>query len=71
MSDHIATVQPLNPPNKGVHTHSVQKEGEDWAHTNKTTGYVTIQPGRTNTVICPETGKPHEYRQLMKGPEKP
>ena len=24
-----------------------------------------------NVVICPETGKPQEYRHLMKGPDKP
>ena len=42
MANHIATVQPLNPPNKAVHTYSVQKPGEYWAHPNNTTGDVTI-----------------------------
>ena len=70
MANHTATVQPLNPPNIAVPTYSVQKTGEDWSHTNNTTGDVTIQTGRMNTVICPETGKPQEYRHLMKGPDK-
>ena len=52
MANHIATAQPLNPPNKAVPTYSVQKIGEDWAHTNNTTGDVTIHPGRMNAVIC-------------------
>ena len=52
MANHIATVQPLNPPNKTIHTYSVQKSGEDWAHTNNTTGDVVIQPGRMNALIC-------------------
>ena len=71
MSDHIATFQPLNPSNKAVHTYSVQKAGEDWAHTNNTTGDMTIQPGSMNALICPYTIKPQEYRHLMKGPDKP
>ena len=58
LAKNIATVQPLNPPNISVPTYSVQKTGEDWAHTNKTTGDVTIHPGQMNAVICPETGKP-------------
>ena len=71
MSKHTATVQPLNPPNKSVHTYSVQKSGEDWAHTKNTTGDVTIQIGRMNAIICPDTEKPQEYMHLMKGPDKP
>ena len=58
ISNHIATVQTLNTPNKAVPTYSVQKTGEDWAHTNKTTGYVTIHPGQMNAVICLDTRKP-------------
>ena len=58
MANHMKTLQPPNPPNKAGHTYSVHKSGEDWAHTNKTTGDVMIQPGRMNDVIQPETGKP-------------
>ena len=59
MSNHIATVQLLNPPNEAVHTYLVQKSGEDWAHTKNTTGYVTIQPGRMNAVTRLDTGNPN------------
>ena len=58
MANHIATVQPLNPPNIAVPTYSVQKIGEYCAHTNKTTGDVTIHPGQMNVVLCTETGNP-------------
>ena len=71
ISNHTATVQLINPPNKAVHTYSVQKVGVDWAHTNNTTEDVTIQPGRMNTVIFLDTGKLQEYRHVMKGPNKP
>ena len=71
MANHIEKVQPLNPPNKVVYTYSVQKVVEDWAHTKNTTRDMTIQTGRTNAVICPETGKTQEYRHLMKRPDKP
>ena len=53
MPNHIATFQPLDPPNIAVPTYSIKKTGEDWAHTNKTTGDVTIHPGRMNVVILP------------------
>ena len=56
MSNLIATGQPLNPSTKAVHTYSVQKLGEEWAHTNNKTGDVTIQPRQMTAVIFPETG---------------
>ena len=57
MTNHIATLQPLNPPNIAFPTYSVQKTGEYWAHTNKTIGEVIIHLGQMNAVIWPETRK--------------
>ena len=71
MANHAATVQPKNPPHIAVPIQSVHKIEEYWEHTHKTTGGVTIHPGRINEVICPETGKPQYYRHLTKGSDKP
>ena len=71
MAKHVATVQPQNPHHIAFTAYSVHRTGEDWAHTNKTTGYVTIHPVQINAVILPDTRKLQEYMHLMKGPDKP
>ena len=53
MANHIATFQPLNPPNIAVPTYSFQKTVEDWEQINKTTGDMKIHPGQMNALICP------------------
>ena len=68
MVNHVATGQPQNPRYIAVPVYSVHKTGEDWAHTNKTTGDVEIHPGQINVIMCPETGKQQEYSHLMKVP---
>ena len=70
MANHVAIFHPQRPPHIIVPTYSVHKTGEDWAHTNKTTGDMTIHPVKIKAVMCPETGKPQEYRYLMKDNEK-
>ena len=71
MSNHVATIPPPikmlapAPTNTAVHI-----TGEDWLHTNRTTGEVTIHPGIINAFVFPETGKSQDYRHLMKGPDK-
>ena len=71
MANHVATVQPLNTPEMAIPAYSINKTGEEWAHTNKTTGDMKIHPVQLNAVICPDTGKLQEYRHLLKGPNKP
>ena len=71
MDIHVATVQPLNPPNIAVPKYSVHKTGEEWEHTKKTTGVLIIHLGQMNAEICPDNGKPQDYRHLMKGPKNP
>ena len=36
MVNHIATVQPINPPNIAIPKYSDKKIGEYWAYNNKT-----------------------------------
>ena len=71
MGNHVAKFQPYRPTQTAVPTYTIHRTGEYWAHTNKTTGEVTIQPRQINAVVCPETGNPQEYRPLMKGTDKP
>ena len=71
MANHMATIPPHRQPPTSLPKYMVHRTGEDLAHTNKTTGEVTIHPEQINTVIFPETGKSQEYIHLMKGPDKP
>ena len=60
MANHVETVQMHIPPHIPIPTYTIHIPGEDWAHTNMTTGEVTIQKGQINTVTCPGTGKIQE-----------
>ena len=40
--------------------------GDDWAVIDQETVNLALQPGMTNTVIWPETGKSQEYHHLTK-----
>ena len=71
MANHVSIVHPRRPPLIQVPPYTVHKAGKDLAHTNKTTVDVTIHTCQINAFICPETGKPQEYRHIMNGPDKP
>ena len=58
MANHVETVHPHRPLQKSVPAYMIHITEEYWAHTNKTTGEVTTQPGQINAAISPETGKP-------------
>ena len=69
MENHEATINtPPSKPSKPAPI--VRPAGEDWAVIDQVTGKLTLQPGRANSVIFPETGKVQEYRHLIKGTEK-
>ena len=70
MANHVATVLPYRLPQKSVPAYTIHIIGKEWAHANKITGEVTIQPDQINAVACPDTGNPQEYRHLMKGTEE-
>ena len=67
MANHISTAQPLNLSNIAVPTYSVQKTGEYWSQTNKTTGDMTIHPFHMNAAIFPEIGKPPRVKSPNEG----
>ena len=71
MANHVETFHSQRPSHIAVPALSVHKIGEDWAHTNKKKGDMKIHPSQINAVVCPETGKPQDYRYLIKGPDKP
>ena len=56
MANHVATINtPPYTPRKPAPL--MRPAGEDWEFTDQVTGKLTLQPGRANAVICPETGK--------------
>ena len=70
MANLVETFPPPRQPPTSLLAYKVHRKGEDWAHTNKTTGEVKIQTLQTNANIFLETGKSQEYRHLIKGPGK-
>ena len=71
MANHVAKITPPRQPPNTLPAYMVHRTGENWSHTNKTKGEVTIHPGKMNAIIFPETGKSQEYSHLIKGPSKP
>ena len=57
MPNNVATITTPRQPTTSLLAYTVHRTGEEWAHTNKTTGEVTIYPGEINAVICTDTGK--------------
>ena len=69
MSNHVAKIN--TPPSKPSKTAPIfLPEGEECAVINQVTGNLILQPGRSNAVIWPKTGKSQEYRNLIKVLEK-
>ena len=56
-NDMTKILMPIKMPTPTPTITTVLKTGEKRVHTNSTTGEVTIRPGLTNNVICPEIGK--------------
>ena len=69
MENHVAKINtsPSTPSNPEP---LMCPAGEDWAVIDQVTGELTLEPGRANTVIFPDTVKAQEYQHLIKFPKK-
>ena len=58
MDNHATTITPPIQMPTYISPDTIEHQTvEYWSTTNNIIGEVTIQPGKINTVICPETGK--------------